>query len=1056
MVEQPSGTVTLVFTDIEGSTRLLAELGRDAYQAALARHGRVIREAFAAGNGFEVDNEGDSFFYGFASAADAVAAVEEAMRELESGPIRVRVGVHTGAPGLDPPKYVGMDVPLAARVMAAAHGGQVLLSRPARELVEVEVVDLGEHRLKDIREPVWLYQLGGEEFPPPRTLTTAAARVIAPLGRELEVEQTLGFLAAVAHGTRGLLITGDAGIGKTTIWEAGVAAALSRGFRVMSCRAAGSELQLSFAGLGDLLDPQLERVLRGLPVPQRRALEATMGLGAFGAAPEPQLLGLALVNAFRALAAERPLVVAIDDLQWLDPPSGELLAFAFRRLQHEPVGLLAGLRSGDGAAAPFGLGRSLAGRLETLTVGPLAADVLPQLVQDRVETLLSRSQVRRIQAQSGGSPLYALELARALAERGEERLPASLRALVAERVDQLPGQSRALLVVLAAAAQPSLALVKALDAEEALAHAERHGVLIVDGIRLRFAHPLLAAAAYETATSAERRAAHRRLAALVDDPEQHARHLALAATGPDERIAAALDAASDAAFARGARGVAAELAEQGLELTPLHARGAMHVRRLTAARRRRTFGDSARARVLLQLALEDSPTEHDRAEPLWQLAALSWDEGDGATARALIREALERAEGDDRLCAAIQLDAVWPEGGYGGGLEPAQAALAYAERAGDPGLVATALSAVAHASFTHGLGFRRDLYERAVALERSAGFIEAARRPTTRYGLTAKWAGDIELSRELLERAAARALEDEDASYTVVLFYLAWLHLLTGEFKRALEVAESSRRAAADAAREGDVAAAVVTRSLIHAHLGRLEEAQADLELTRPLAEDDGSGSPSWYMVLWTWAALLVARTPASRDAAVAQLGRLVTSLQARGLEEPGSHPWFPTYVNALIDAGRLDEAAATTAWYEERAARLERRWALAMCAHLRGAIHAARGSGGPALGAFEQALELHEGVGRPFDRASTLLAYGQTLALAGKREAAFDVLGEALSEFDRLGATSWREATRLELDALDARRARATAVGSRDEEAPVGDDRSVSRGGHPTGQEER
>jgi class 3 adenylate cyclase len=124
MVEQPSGTVTLVFTDIEGSTRLLHELGQDAYLEVLAEHRRILRGACARHAGYEVDYEGDSFFYAFQSAAGAVAAVEEAMRGLERGPIRLRVGVHTGKPGLDPPKYVGLDVHLGARARSDSRSSE--------------------------------------------------------------------------------------------------------------------------------------------------------------------------------------------------------------------------------------------------------------------------------------------------------------------------------------------------------------------------------------------------------------------------------------------------------------------------------------------------------------------------------------------------------------------------------------------------------------------------------------------------------------------------------------------------------------------------------------------------------------------------------------------------------------------------------------------------------------------------------------------------------------------------------------------------------------------
>jgi predicted ATPase len=213
VVAQPSGTVTLVFTDIEGSTRLLQELGPERYRDALAEHRRVVRDACARHHGYEVDYEGDSFFYAFASARAALAAVEAAMRELESGLIRLRVGVHTGEPGLDPPKYVGLDVHLAARVMAAGHGGQVLLSRATHELVQIEAKDLGEHRLKDIADPVWLYQLGSGEFPPLRSLNTT--NLPSPSssfhGRQPELDEADHLLA----GCRLLTVSRSGGTGKT-------------------------------------------------------------------------------------------------------------------------------------------------------------------------------------------------------------------------------------------------------------------------------------------------------------------------------------------------------------------------------------------------------------------------------------------------------------------------------------------------------------------------------------------------------------------------------------------------------------------------------------------------------------------------------------------------------------------------------------------------------------------------------------------------------------------------------------------------------------------------
>ena len=217
-VEQPSGSVTLVFTDIEGSTKLLEELGVDAYKEALAEHRRVVREACGRYSGYEVDYEGDAFFYAFVTARDAVLAVSEAMQGLAEGPIRIRVGIHTGEPALDPPKYVGMDVHRAARIMAAAHGGQVLVSASTAALTGIDGLrDLGEHRFKDLTAPERVYQLGPGEYPALRTLhqTNLPIPQTPFLGREQELATVVELLAR--DDVRLLTLTGPGGTGKTRL-----------------------------------------------------------------------------------------------------------------------------------------------------------------------------------------------------------------------------------------------------------------------------------------------------------------------------------------------------------------------------------------------------------------------------------------------------------------------------------------------------------------------------------------------------------------------------------------------------------------------------------------------------------------------------------------------------------------------------------------------------------------------------------------------------------------------------------------------------------------------
>ncbi len=222
MVVQPTGTVTLLFTDVEGSTRLLERLGPQGYREALDLHRRLLREAFERHRGYEVDHEGDAFFVAFASAEEAVAAASEGQQALtraewpEGGEIRVRMGVHTGEPVAAPPKYVGLDVHKAARIMAAGHGGQVVVSAETRAFVDGELTELGEHRLKDFDEPVALFQLGSRRFAPLKTIsnTNLPRPASSFVGRDRERAELLGLLQ---NGSRLVTLSGPGGSGKTRL-----------------------------------------------------------------------------------------------------------------------------------------------------------------------------------------------------------------------------------------------------------------------------------------------------------------------------------------------------------------------------------------------------------------------------------------------------------------------------------------------------------------------------------------------------------------------------------------------------------------------------------------------------------------------------------------------------------------------------------------------------------------------------------------------------------------------------------------------------------------------
>ena len=215
-VALPTGTVTFLFTDIEGSTKLLTELGTETYAEALAEHRRVLRRAFAAHGGVEVDTQGDAFFVAFPTCAGAVEAARGAQNDLQGSPIRVRMGIHTGTPHVSVEGYVGPDVHKGARIAAVGHGGQVLLSKETYDLVDVDATDLGEHRLKDFDEAVSIFQLGSERFPPLKTIsnTNLPSPASSFVGREGEVKATVSQLR---DGARLLTLSGPGGSGKTRL-----------------------------------------------------------------------------------------------------------------------------------------------------------------------------------------------------------------------------------------------------------------------------------------------------------------------------------------------------------------------------------------------------------------------------------------------------------------------------------------------------------------------------------------------------------------------------------------------------------------------------------------------------------------------------------------------------------------------------------------------------------------------------------------------------------------------------------------------------------------------
>jgi predicted ATPase len=446
------------------------------------------------------------------------------------------------------------------------------------------------------------------------------------LGRSRELAQIEAFVARADQGFAALALVGEAGIGKTTLWEEAVRAAEARGYTILSCRAAEQEVTLAYAGLSDLFADS-ETLLPRLPRPQREALAAALMLSVADSSNQ-RAVGLGVLAALRLHAAARPTVIAVDDVQWLDGSTLRVLQFALRRLTREPLRLLATLRSGS--ASP--LMRRAAVRVEPdeLQLGPLDQAALEALLSQALGQQLRKAALRELHEVSRRNPFFALETAREAIRTGRRLdggepfpIPDDLRNLLEARLRRLDEHTRDLLLVVAAASRPTSALLQDVlgdDARGHLAQALEVGVLVFDRGRLRFSHPLLASAVYAGRDIRERRDIHLRLANAVDDPEERGRYLALGTEIADAGIAAALDEAVTAARRRGATDAAALLGEHALRLTPPADEDDLARRAMNAADDLFVIGEIDRSEALVGDLAARMPAGPPRARVLRRLA----------------------------------------------------------------------------------------------------------------------------------------------------------------------------------------------------------------------------------------------------------------------------------------------------------------------------------------------------------------------------------------------------------------------------------------------------
>jgi DNA-binding CsgD family transcriptional regulator len=858
-------------------------------------------------------------------------------------------------------------------------------------------------------------------------------------GRDAELGFLRDFVARVSDGAVALVLEGEAGMGKTTLWRAAVEHAEEVGLLVLEAQPVESEATLSFAGVGDLLDPVLEVALAPLPAVQRRALSRALALDDDDGPPlEPRALRVALMNALRMLAEQRPVLVAIDDSQWLDLASSSGLAYGVRRFRAEHIGLLLSRRSGLESVLLNELLRSPVGeRFTRVHVGPLDMTSLGRVVHEQLGTSLPRPLLAEVHQASGGNPFYALEIVRMLQrsdlsiEAGQPLpVPDSLHDLVHGRLLALPPESRTFLLAAAAHAHPTITITEAVSGvgrDVGLAPARDARLVELDGERIRFTHPLLAAGAYEIADPLRRREIHVRLAEVLEDPEARAWQLAASVEQPDGMVAAALEDAAQHARARGAPRPAALLLDRARQLTPEDQADHAVRRAVDAAYLHFESGDSRRAEARLRDVIAPLPPGPHRARALVVLARIRLYERPGE-ARTLFLQVLDEAEGDRHTRAiaheGVAACSIWGFERFDEALDHTEAALELAAEVGDEALSADVLLSRLTAETLLGRPTAAATAERALALQGSAADLRVMDQPLISLAENWLWVDEHLRAREAVVELMRRAHDTGDENGQ------PWLLCLLGEVERAaghlataLQLARDGQDAAEQSGQPLFRGLGLALESMVQAQLGRADETAVAARQARETSTDR-------FVGLVTSAALgHLALALGTAEETVVQLEPSIAFLHDERIIEPGVARFVTDQVEALSELGRRDESEALLEWYEGNAKRLERVSALANCARCRGLLVARAGDLDAALAHYEDALGWHSRVDLPLDRGRTLLALGATQRRMKRRREARATLDEALAVFERIGAALWVERARAELKRISGRAATPGAL---------------------------
>ena len=816
--------------------------------------------------------------------------------------------------------------------------------------------------------------------------------------------------------SRVLVLTGEAGIGKSALL--GYAHERATGMRVLATAGIESETDIPFGALHALLLPVVD-AMSGLPERQGKALAASLALGP--AEEADRLAAFAgTLSLLSDVATEQPVLVLVDDAHWLDRASAEAIAFAARRVAGEELALLVALRSGEHSSFdPRGL---------TLhAVPPLDADESLKLLRSRLGDGLDPGVARLIAKLSAGNPLALVETPALLSSEqltGRvaliEPLPvaAGIQQAFVKRIDALHPGTRTSLLVAAAGADAPIDAVRTASAAlggDPLDEAEAAGLIDIGEGSVVFSHPLLRSVVYQSALPAARRAAHRALAEALDASDgARAWHLAAAVEGPDEEVAAALEAAADRAAERGSHASQARALERAADLSA-DENGA--ARRLHAACRAAYWaGDAAAAVRSAERALPLTTDPAIRADLMHQLAVIA-DFDPRHRTRSPSSESLEERAADledvDPERAIALLGVVLQRHRMRLDVHAAhllaQKRFELAARVGGE----RRLRALQDLAWTHtfvGESAEANRLQDEVIEARTAG----GRLPmyASQAAETLLWLERFDELRPLLQRSIEQARDEGNVLRVAFdLTNLALLDLRRGSLTASVGAATEALTLCEAMDQTYLEACNLATVALGCAHLGRREQCVDAATRARQLADELGDE----LIHADAEAALGLAAFLSGRlEEAAEHLAPSVELAQARRIVEPSVVPYAADLAEIYLRGGRREQAEQVLAWLDPNAERTGRRWAQAAVLRCRGLLAA-----DDAVDAhFAAALQLHAESPQALERARTELAYGERLRRANRRRDARPHLREALEVFDEVGAAPWREIASRELQA--------------------------------------